>query len=539
MYGVPSNAPKISTLVPADLVVSDAANTETDKCNICFGSLGTQRTIVVVPCTHSYHKSCIDQLPKAPDIKDCPSCSRSVTHCLSSEEMPLLVAAAKGRPDAVSCLLDLGLNVNCSTKDGLTPLHCAAIKGDVATIEHLLSHGASVNAVTSGKTPLHFAAEHGQQDAIWLLLEKRANINSQALLMETPSEISDRRLFHALYYQSERLQGLPGDIHLKCLSTEAQIKSYGNTPLHSAIKAGQEQAVNALANAGADTEVLIGEDKTLLRWAKDEGKLSKSLVSILAQATCDTEAPCKGTRAALLGALIEINEWNLFDKLRAKTRGVDLDKLKCPGSSQLAFYRSVECGQPENIKAMIKRGADVNARDDDCRTPLFCAVNKGRPESIIATLIEENADVNAPMKFGWTALHLAARKGLASTVELLIDANANVDASISSGEPTSPSTAADRYKDNNTNGGTPLHIAVESCQPEIVKRLIAANADVNAHNTAGHTPLKIAQVLGSIEISRASRNSSAALERIESYINIVHLLKSAPQAVYRMDFPGT
>lgn len=526
MYSVPSNATQISMNAPAVSAASAAENTEADKCNACFGNLGNQRTIVVFPCTHSYHKSCVDQLLKAPKINDCESCSRSAIHCLSSEKRPLHVAAAKGQPDAVSGLLALGVNVNDSTKDGLTPLHCAAIRGDVATIERLVSQGASVNAQTRGMTPLHFAAEHGQTDAIWLLLHHGADINSQPIVRETPSEIKDRQDLNLIVAMMERFQGLPWP-SADSNGSEAQIKSYGKTPLHSAIKAGQEEAVNALALAGADTEVLIDESKTLLRWAKSEGKLTKSMISTLAHATCDTEAPCKGTRAELLGTLIKFKEWNLFDQLWANTPDADVNKLQCPESSQLAFFQSVECGQTDNIKAMIARGANVNARNGNNKTPLYCAIDKGQPESI-AMLIADNADVNATMRYGWTALHLAAQRGEASVVQLLIDAKANVNASISDGEiPTSSDIANERYMVNNTNGGTPLHIAVESCQPEIVERLIAANADVNALNTAVHTPLKVAHVLYKKEMSRVQfQGVFSAIEKVESYRTIIQLLQS-------------
>ncbi|MBO9481509.1 ankyrin repeat domain-containing protein [Salinisphaera sp. G21_0] len=528
MHGLQSKDPWQGVMTHADSEVSKADNPEIEKCNFCFGNLGNQRTVVLFPCTHSYHKLCIGEFLEVPQNTTCPGCNHSVTHCLSPDETPLLVAAAKGRPDAISGMLALGVNVNDSTEDGLTPLHCAAIKGDVATLEQLVRHGANVNALTRGMTPLHFAAQCGHHDTIWFLLENGANINYQANVMETPSQIQDRRDWNVLLASVEKWQGLPLGSTLEYHGSDAQITSYGKTPLHCAIEAGHEQVVNDLAVAGADIEVLIGEGKTLLSWAKSEGKLTKPIISSLASATCDTEAYCEGARAELLGALIEINDWALFDKLLGNTRGADIDKLRCPGSSQLAFFQSVECGQTDNIKAMITRGADVNCLNDRGMTPLYRAVDEGQPESV-ATLIAGNADVNATMgDYKWTALHLAAKKGEASIVQLLIEANVNVDACISDGEtPLPPKKAFDRYKTNTTNGGTPLHIAVESCQPEIVERLIAASADVNALNAAVHTPLKVAQVLCDTAIYRVENlNDFAALNKIESYETIIELLHS-------------
>ena len=39
------------------------------------------------------------------------------------------------------------------------------------------------------------------------------------------------------------------------------------------------------------------------------------------------------------------------------------------------------------------------------------------------------------------------------------------------------------------HGVTPLHLAVDADDPELVRALIAAGADVNARSLAGHTPL--------------------------------------------------
>ncbi|WP_257266958.1 ankyrin repeat domain-containing protein [Endozoicomonas sp. ONNA2] len=704
MYNIISNTPQHSAIAPA-FGVSESENPDIDKCKLCPGHLGNQRSVVAVPCTHIFHKTCIDQYLKAEKDKACPSCSRSITHCLSPEKMPLHVAAAKGQADAVSNLLAHGANVNGSTKDGLTPLHCAAIqgdaatikclvshgasgltsgmnplysafravdrffshdvsvnalakgmtplhsaikagqdeavkalltegadtkvligegksllswakdegkltqslvkilahatcdtvtpckgmradllgalteindwklfdkvwantpdadidklqcpgssqlaffrsvecgqpdnikamidrgadvnarngnnetplhcaasKGDAATIEFLVCHGAKVNALTNGMTPLHFAAQHGQLDAIECLLEFKANINCQVILRETPIARLVDEAFMAIGKPSSR-------------------STYGITPLYSAIEAGQEQAVNALLTAGADTEQLIGYSRSLLSWAKYKKKLTKSMVENLAHATCDTVTPCKGMRADLLGALIDIKDWTLFDKVWANTQDADIDKLQCLESSQLAFYRSVEWGQPDNIKAMIARGADVNARNgNNDETPLYRAVDKGQPESI-AVLIAANADVNATTRNGWTALHLAARRGKAFIAQQLIDAKANVDASISNGgEQISLRDAVEKYKRNRLIGGTPLHFAVQSCEPEIVKQLIAANADVNACNSAGHAPLQVARMLcrGTFMYSLLTNDSSAYF-KFEDYENIIQLLSN-------------
>ena len=91
----------------------------------------------------------------------------------------------------------------------------------------------------------------------------------------------------------------------------------------------------------------------------------------------------------------------------------------------------------------------------------------------VRVLIQQKADVNAPLPDGTTALHWAVRANDLAMVESLLAAGANAK-------------AQDRY------GLTPLRLACENANAAILRRLLDAGADPNSPDPQGTTALMIA-----------------------------------------------
>ncbi len=91
----------------------------------------------------------------------------------------------------------------------------------------------------------------------------------------------------------------------------------------------------------------------------------------------------------------------------------------------------------------------------------------------VHALIQQKADVNAPLADGTTALHWAVRANDLAMVESLLAAGANAK-------------AQDRY------GLTPLRLACENANAQILRRLLDAGADPNSPDPQGTTALMIA-----------------------------------------------
>ena len=83
----------------------------------------------------------------------------------------------EGNPDIVRLFLDHGADVYVRDADGNTPLHCAALGGQLEVVQMLLELNVEVNSRNDeGKTPLQLTSEDrrwvGYQDAFQILLRR-------------------------------------------------------------------------------------------------------------------------------------------------------------------------------------------------------------------------------------------------------------------------------------------------------------------------------------------------------------------------------
>lgn len=118
------------------------------------------------------------------------------------------------------------------------------------------------------------------------------------------------------------------------------------------------------------------------------------------------------------------------------------------------LFSAASSGTSSEIAALIDRGAPVNARAVDQRTPLFDAVREGNLEAV-KTFIEKGADVNARHEEGFTALYWAVmntRSHRLDLVRALVEHGAEINA-----------------KDN--QGDTPLKWAKRHNRREVVEVL--------------------------------------------------------------------
>ncbi|KAJ4855513.1 ankyrin repeats (3 copies) domain-containing protein [Trichoderma breve] len=121
------------------------------------------------------------------------------------------------------------------------------------------------------------------------------------------------------------------------------------------------------------------------------------------------------------------------------------------------------------VKLLVEKGADLEAEDNNDRTPLSWAAEKGY-EAIVKLLVENGADIKARDRYRQTPLSWAAEEGHEAIVKLLIEKGAS-------------------FKAKDKNGLTPLLRATINGHEAIVKLLVEKGANIRVKDEYGQTPL--------------------------------------------------
>ncbi|MBN1799043.1 MAG: ankyrin repeat domain-containing protein [Spirochaetales bacterium] len=145
------------------------------------------------------------------------------------------------------------------------------------------------------------------------------------------------------------------------------------------------------------------------------------------------------------------------------------------------LFQAVEQEDSSLLSQLIVAGVDVNSKDDSGMAPVILAASAGNRE-IVQQLIDAGADINSQEESeGFTACSMAVFLEDIGMLQFLLELGAN------------PNIMNKQHK-------TPLFIAAESGQTEIVKILIQAGADphfinTRAYNQASNTNILIAAVM--------------------------------------------
>lgn len=166
-------------------------------------------------------------------------------------------------------------------------------------------------------------------------------------------------------------------------------------------------------------------------------------------------------------------------------------KLRRPSDGATPLFLAAEQNNLPICRALLARGVDINLGTFEGYSPLHAASNEGHT-NVARFLIDAKADLNKIDSNKFTPIMLAAGQGHAKIVRLLAKAGVKVD------------TATRVSKANQDDGGeTALHRACQKGHAEMVGLLLDMDTSgemLNSKTGQGTTPLIVAAEEGQIEV---------------------------------------
>jgi ankyrin repeat protein len=430
---------------------------------------------------------------------------------------PLIAAANNGHSKVVALLLAKGANLTCADHEGRTPLFAAATEGHFEVVKLLLEkdamitytndnmtavHAAIINrhlevaklliiqagnihAIINGLNPLlALAADEGDMELIEILLTAGANIDAPNIDGRTP-------LHYAAFHGSKEIIKI-------LLAAGANIDATdinGVTPLYLATFYKHKEIVDALLAARANPNIPCNDGKTPLHRAVYTG--SKEIVEALLAARANPNIPCNDGKTPLHTAVYNGSK-EIAGMLLAAGANINVSCNYYGTSLNIAALH----GDLETMKVLLANGATIIPNNRNF-TPLHLAAQAGHCEAVKLLLVAGGiGEIDATTSDGATSLLLSITKENLQMVKLLLEKGAAVNAIA--------------INPMNGTGRTPLLVAVYLGHLEVVKVLLAAEADPNLGctgiNGTSLIPLCIAAEKGDLEMVKLLLANGAKLE---------------------------
>ncbi|XP_014731016.1 PREDICTED: ankycorbin isoform X2 [Sturnus vulgaris] len=223
--------------------------------------------------------------------------------------------------------------------------------------------------------------------------------------------------------------------------------------------------------------------------------------------------------------------------LKAKFRKSDTNEWN---KNDDRLLQAVENGDPEKVASLLgKKGASATKQDSEGKTAFHLAATKGHAECL-RIMVTHGADVTAQDGAGHSALHLAAKNSHPDCIKRLLQSKCPIDSTDNSGKTALHYAAACgclqavqllcehkcpiNIKD--LDGNIPLLLAVQNGHTEVCKYLLDHGADINTRDKNGRTALMMACEASSLNMVEAFLRRGADVSLVDVFgQNALHYAK--------------
>lgn len=427
----------------------------------------------------------------------------------------VIVAAERGDDALLGQLFIKGAVAFVYDASQNTPVHLAARKGHIATVDLLLKTDAAVNqggqprglnfSNNGAETPLFMAAQAGNAGMIDLLLGYKPDVNGTDRSGASP-------LMAAVIAGS--LESVE-----KLAEAGAMLDVYdinGNTPLTLAIQKGHKDIARKLIAQGADTDFHKDDTPLPVQVVLRTEPLDYDLFTLMLSKS-------KAADKVMSDVLFDAVNANNLDALRnLLDKGVNPNVTNEQG--QTLLLEALNAGHQDMVLLLIDRGADMAAAQSSKVSLLEIAVRNNMP-ILAKKLLDKDANPNVKTPDGYSLADICVYRGYAEMLDMLIakGANVNLDFSILWSIRDGGGKAVTVLL---KHGGNPnvmnqqkepaLWLAISANQEEAALALIKHKSYVNVYSERiGTTALGVAAYVGNVTIVKALIENGATVDQVD------------------------
>ncbi|XP_054758955.2 ankyrin-3-like [Lytechinus pictus] len=427
------------------------------------------------------------------------------------DKTALLIATELNNPDIVEMLIKYDANIQAEDAQGNTCLHLSCTLTSPKCLELVLQGCKKAPDLVgkrnkAGLTPLMVACQQGLEKHIELLLK-----------YESPASIQDEQGKTALHYVTGK--GLKSSAEL-LVATDSGLPwtqdAEGRTPLHLAVIEGKKDLVEFLIEkSGVNAQDNQGH--TPIHWAVVCGvhDLIETLVDHGGDPSLiDDHGASPLHYAAQMCGDPAVSEIGILCLKALIKRGAKVNAIDNGHKTPLLWASSA--GSSEACKLLKEAGADATLADLDGLTALHCAVTCDHPSCVETLLKECDAAVDVPDKNGCTPLFYAASMEQLGNVQTLLESGASPNHTDNKGKSPMHCAAGAASLDAlrllqehdgsmnqaGSEGETPFHEALQKGDLDIIKFMIENGCKPGSPDKNGRTPLHIAAVNANVDLCR-------------------------------------
>ncbi|CAE7427820.1 ANKRD50 [Symbiodinium sp. CCMP2592] len=282
----------------------------------------------------------------------------------------------------------------------------------------------------------------------------------------------------------------------------------------------------------------------------------------LLQQNADPNAPGRLGKTALICTALENGHLEVVEALLKA--GAQTEARDENGGTALITAASKLSSNLKVVEALVKAGAQLDARSDNGFTALMSAAEIGHVK-VVEALVKAGAQLETRSERGFTALGGAAEEGNVQVVQVLVKARAQLEARTKDGSTALIRAAGAgqlavlqvlvqagaQLEPRNEKGVTALLSAAYQGQSASVEALVRARAQLEARVQEGSTALTIAAFQGhlavvevlvkaGVELEARSKDSTALMCAAgNGYLEVVQVLVKARAEMEARDENGS